>query len=204
MEDLGATVFPVQIPNMNDYRNIGTDAYEAWDLLNAWFAELGPTSPFSDMADFLENAKYNPAILPRARRRQEHSGPEHFAEYQRRLLKMHEFQRLLVEVMDRYELDALIYPMQQILVAEHGRKNAGRNGFLASMGMLPAIDVPAGYSAPRRSAPEGIPIGFDFLGRPFDEGRLIKLAYAWEQKGLKRRWPSNVPRLDGEFIKCEP
>jgi Asp-tRNA(Asn)/Glu-tRNA(Gln) amidotransferase A subunit family amidase len=71
------------------------------------------------------------------------------------------------------------------------------------MGMLPAIDVPAGYSAPLASAPRGVPIGIDFLGRPFDEGRLIRLAYAWEKKGLQRRWPANTPPLDGETIKVE-
>ena len=32
---------------MNDYRGIGTDTYETWDLLNAWFAELGP-EPVND------------------------------------------------------------------------------------------------------------------------------------------------------------
>ncbi len=41
----------------------------------------------------------------------------------------------------------------------------------------------------------------DFLGRPFDEGRLIKLAFAWEQNGLKRKWPSNTPALPGESLK---
>ncbi len=95
----------------------------------------------------------------------------------------------------------MVYPLQKRLVAQHGQVNADRNGFLASMGMLPAIDVPAGYSNPLPSAPDGVPIGMDFLGRPFDDGRLIKLAYAWEQKGLKRKWPSNTPPLAGESLK---
>ena len=204
LESLGATVFPIRIPNMNDYRGIGTDRYEAWDLLNAWFGELGPTSPFRDMEDFLERGTYDPGIVPRLRERQAHAGPEHLEEYQRRLLKMHEFRKLLVGVMDQYSLDALVYPLQQILVAPHGESNAGRNGFLASMGMLPAIDVPAGYSTPLPTAPDGVPIGMDFLGRPFDEGRLIRLAFAWEMNGLERRWPSNTPPLTGETIDVVP
>lgn len=205
MRSLGATVVPVHIPDMGNYSSgkIGTDIYEAWDLFQTWFTELGPTSPYRDTADFLDKGKdlYDPALVPRMRERQAHAGPEHFAEYQRRLLKMHEFRRLLVKLMDQQSLDAMVYPMQKILVAEHGASNADRNGFLASMGMLPAIDVPAGYSKPLPTAADGVPIGMDFLGRPFDEGRLIKLAYAWEQQGLQRKWPSQTPPLAGERIK---
>lgn len=178
LEGLGATVFPVRIANMRDYAGVGTDIYEARDLMNNWIAELGPTSPYRSMEEFLEKGTYDKRIIPRLRERQKHAGPEHFQEYQRRLLKMHEFRKLLVSYMDRYSLDAFVYPLQQILVVPHGQPNAARNGFLASMGMLPAIDVPAGYSKPLPTAPDGVPIGMDFLGRPFDEGRLIKLAYA--------------------------
>jgi amidase len=204
LEALGASVVRVRIPNMEQYstNKIGTDIYESWDLFQTWFTELGPTSPYRDTADFLERGKdlYDPALVPRMRERQEHAGPEHFAEYERRLLKMHEFRNVLVALMDQHSLDAMVYPMQKILVAEHGKGNADRNGFLASMGMLPAIDVPAGYSQPLATAPSGIPIGMDFLGRPFDEGRLIKLAYAWEQNGLNRKWPASTPPLKGERI----
>jgi Asp-tRNA(Asn)/Glu-tRNA(Gln) amidotransferase A subunit family amidase len=201
MQSLGATVFPIRIPDMNEYAGVGTDIYEAWDLMNAWMAELGPTSPYRSMEEFLEKAQYDPRIVPRLRERQKHSGPEHFQEYQRRLLKMHEFRRLLVRVMDQYSLDAMVYPLQKRLVAPHKQPNVERNGFLGSMGMLPAIDVPAGYSKPLPTAPDGVPIGMDLLGRPWDEGRLIKLAYAWEQRGLKRKWPSQTPPLSGETFK---
>jgi Asp-tRNA(Asn)/Glu-tRNA(Gln) amidotransferase A subunit family amidase len=199
LESLGATAFPVRVPNMFDYQGVGSDIYESWELFEQWFAELGPNAPFHSPAEFLDNAKgYDPA---RMRERQKHAGPEHFQEYRRRLLKMHEFRNVLVDFMDRYSLDALVYPMQQILVAEHGKSNSGRNGFLASMGMLPAIDVPAGYSKPLPTAPDGVPVGMDFLGRTWDEGRLIKLAYAWEKHGLPmRKWPSQVPPLPGETI----
>jgi amidase len=205
MESLGAKVVPIRIPNMEEYstNKVGTDIYEAWDLFDVWFRELGPTSPYKDTADFLERARglYDDELVPRMRERQAHAGPEHFAEYERRLLKMHEFRKLLVKIMDDQQLDAMVYPMQKMLVAEHGKSNADRNGFLASMGMLPAIDVPAGYSKPLATAPNGVPVGMDFLGRPFDEGRLIKLAYAWEQQGLQQhKWPRSTPPLKGERI----
>jgi amidase len=200
MTALGATVVPIRIPNMNQYR-LTTDLYEGWDLLQRWFLDLGPTSPFRDASEFLEKGSYGPSILPRLREQQAHAGPEYLKEHEQTLLKMHEFQGMLVAAMDRQSLEALVYPIQSRLVARHGEPNSERNGFLASTGMLPAIDVPAGYSRPSTSAPDGVPIGIDFLGRPFDEGRLIKLAFAWEQQGLKRRWPSITPPLQGESIQ---
>ena len=202
---LGATVVPVRIPNMNDYsvNKIGVDNYECWELMDRWFAELGPTSPYHSAAEFLDKGKgkYDPRIEPRLRERQARSGPKFLKEYEQRLLKMYEFRRLLVEIMDKNSLDAMVYPLQKRLVAEHGQPNADRNGFLASMGMLPAIDVPAGYSRPLPSAPDGVPIGMDLLGRPFDDGRLVRLAYAWEQNGLRRKWSSNAPPLPGESFR---
>ena len=195
MEGLGATVVPVRIPDMNDYRGIGTDIYEAWDLFEIWFSELGPDAEFHDFQSFLDHGTYGEEILPRTYRRREHAGPEHFADYEANLLKMHEFRKMLVDFMDEHSLDALVYPLQSILVAEHGMPNAERNGFLASMGMLPGLTVPAGYSQSTDTAPSGVPVGMDLLGRPFDEGRLLGLAFAWEQKGLDRRWPSITPPL---------
>jgi Asp-tRNA(Asn)/Glu-tRNA(Gln) amidotransferase A subunit family amidase len=95
--------------------------------------------------------------------------------------------------MDRFGLDALAYPMQKRLVSKHGEPNLDRNGFLASNAMLPALDIPIGYSSPSVEAPKGVPIGMDLLGRPFDEGRLIRLASGWEAHGWKRVTPPFAP-----------
>ena len=45
----------------------------------------------------------------------------------------------------------------------------------ASMAGLPALSVPCGFSA------GGLPIGLQFIGRPFDEARLLRAAHAYEQ-----------------------
>lgn len=186
MEELGATVFPIHIADLFEYQGMGTDKYEAYDLLNHWFSELGPNAPYKDIDDFLANAEYDERIVPRIMDQKKHSAPEFHDEYEARLIKMAEFRKLLVGYMDKYHLDAMAYPMQKRLVTKHGMPNIERNGFLASVGMLPALDIPAGYSKPTPDAPAGVPIGIDLLGRPFDEGRLIKLAYGWETHGWKR------------------
>lgn len=193
MSELGATVFPIVIPRLFDYQRSSSDVYESYDLINAWFAELGPDAPYHSIDDFLARATYSPSIVPRLMQQKKFSAPEYREEYEKRLIEMAEFRKLLVETMDRYALDAMVYPLQKRLVSKHGEPNAERNGFLASNGMLPALDLPAGYSAPTAEAPRGIPIGMDLLGRPFDEGRLIAIAHAWETHGWRRVAPPFTP-----------
>ena len=41
---------------------------------------------------------------------------------------------------------------------------------------FPAITVPAGFSAPTKTAPFGVPVGMDILGKPWSEAKLLSLA----------------------------
>ena len=54
------------------------------------------------------------------------------------------------------------------------------------------MSVPAGFTA------EGLPVGIEFLGRPFAEPTLFKLAYAYEQATQHRKPPATTPQLWGE------
>lgn len=180
MEELGATVFPIVIPNLFDYRGQGTDVFEAYELLDQWFRDLGPDAPYSDLEDFLANATYDRSILPRIHRQREFARPEYHDQYVKQLELMAEFRSLLVGLMDKYHLDAMAYPLQKRLVTRHGEPNIERNGFLASVGMMPGLTIPIGFSNPTEDAPVGVPVGVDLLARPYAEGTLIRLGYAWE------------------------
>ena len=57
---------------------------------------------------------------------------------------------------------------------------------------VPTITVPAGFTG------DHIPAGISFLGRPYGEGTLIKLAYAYEQATGHRTPPTSTPSLPGE------
>jgi amidase len=72
---------------------------------------------------------------------------------------------------------------------------ADRNGILASVTGFPAITVPAGFSQPSATAPLGVPVGMDILGRPWSEGRLIELAFGFEQAVHARKPPTGAPPL---------
>jgi len=53
---------------------------------------------------------------------------------------------------------------------------------------VPAISIPCGFSS------RGLPIGLQIIGRPFEEDKIIQVAYTFEQNtGHRRRRPSLPP-----------
>ena len=75
---------------------------------------------------------------------------------------------------------------------------AGVKVFMGSSTGLPAITFQAGFSPATATAPAGVPIGIELLGRPFTEPTLIKLAYSYEQATHHRKPPLSTPALPGE------
>ena len=54
---------------------------------------------------------------------------------------------------------------------------------------VPVVAVPAGFTA------DDLPVGITFMGRPYDDGAMLKLAYAYEQATHHRRPPRTTPAL---------
>jgi Asp-tRNA(Asn)/Glu-tRNA(Gln) amidotransferase A subunit family amidase len=54
---------------------------------------------------------------------------------------------------------------------------------------VPSIVVPAGFTR------DGLPAGITFLGRPYDDAHMIRLAYAYEQATRHRKPPPSVTPL---------
>lgn len=111
--------------------------------------------------------------------------------------------------MDRLGLDALVYPPVKApafgtlveldveaflpeFIANPGLGNGNLNGVMqantcdfSSTTGLPSIVVPAGFSTDTKP----LPIGIEFFGRKWDEGRLFEIAYGYEQATKRRRRP---------------
>jgi Asp-tRNA(Asn)/Glu-tRNA(Gln) amidotransferase A subunit family amidase len=51
---------------------------------------------------------------------------------------------------------------------------------------VPAIAVPAGFTR------DGLPAGITFMGRPYADGTVLRLAYAYEQATQHRRPPAST------------
>jgi hypothetical protein len=100
-----------------------------------------------------------------------------------------QLQKRVMQIMAEDQLDALVYPHQQCLVVPVGERQVGRNGVVASVTGFPAIALPGGLSKSTATAPIGVPVGIEFLGRPWSEPVLIRIAYAFEQATRFHRPP---------------
>ena len=88
-------------------------------------------------------------------------------------------------------IDALIYPEQKNLVVKIGSPSqSGRNGILAALTGTPVVTVPIGFSPATETAPDGVPIGMEILGRQWTEEKLLQIAYQIQQLGRVRKTPS--------------
>jgi Asp-tRNA(Asn)/Glu-tRNA(Gln) amidotransferase A subunit family amidase len=54
---------------------------------------------------------------------------------------------------------------------------------------FPALTVPAGFTS------DALPVGLEFLGRPFTEAALLGYGFAYEQATRHRRPPASTPAL---------
>jgi amidase len=88
--------------------------------------------------------------------------------------------------MDRYQLDAVLFP------GAAGASIAAKAGY-------PSVSVPAGFIG-GEDTPE-YPFGATFTGRAWSEERLLRFAYAFEQATWARRPPPGLPPLDEGFAQ---
>ena len=108
----------------------------------------------------------------------------------------------VMKVMADQALDAIVYATfdhQPTLIALDATTNPepeddyglGDNRSLSPATGFPAITVPAGFTT------DQLPVGLEFLGRPFTEEMLLGFGYAYEQATRHRRPPPTTPGLTG-------
>jgi amidase len=115
------------------------------------------------------------------------------ANYKDRKIKIEALTIEVANLMALNHLDALAYPYQKRLVVPIGETfQPDRNGILAALTGFPAIVVPAGFSASTASAPIGVPVGIEFIARPWEEPELLRLAYGFEQATHARKPPKSA------------
>lgn len=100
------------------------------------------------------------------------------------------FRDMLVAFMDDNDLDAIAYPTSDHPALAIRTGQDGGRCATASMAGLPALTVPVGFTS------DGLPVGLEFMGRPFDEPTLIAIAAGYEAHTDHRRLPTTTPPLD--------
>lgn len=165
--------------------------------IDAYLSRLPPSAPIRSVAEMIEKggAAVKPSIVAAAR-----LGP---IERNHRLATIYANQdrmrAALVGLMERHGLDALVLPFRTAVpwdianMPPNTWQHPEVRNHLASSTGLPTIVVPGGFWASC-----DMPFGVQFLGRPFGEPELIKVASGFEASTRHRRPPASTPPLPGE------
>ena len=189
MQELGAEFVALVEPIDSAYL-AGEVSVHLFDLerdLNSYLKLLEPTAPVHSLQEVVASGRFHPGIAANLRQALA-VNPDSLA-YLQRLREQDRLRERLLDIMATHRLDAFVFPHQQRLVVKIGETQVERNGVLASVTGFPSITIPAGFSAPSATAPLGVPIGIEFLGRPWSERTLIALAGALEQAMPVRKAP---------------
>ena len=191
MQEHGAEVVEVQVEGLAELlRNTSVIDYEFTTDVATYLRKSG--APISSIEELLESGQYHEALEARYRRSLKRAGDTD--EYQRRLANREVLASLLVDTLEVNELDALVYPTLRVAPVFAGEDQYGSMCRLSAHSGLPAISVPAGFTA------DGLPVGLELLARPHADGRLIALGYAWEQAASPRRPPQRTPSLISDVL----
>ena len=189
-------VDPVVIPRLKELlarRAVGPT--EPDDSFKVFFGRRAKP-PFKSRAEMLRSPDFAKVVRYAQERLQASSDESKHYQY---LMARGELMLNVLKVMADNRLDAIVYKSiehQPTLIKDGinppyiNTKGAPYlNTFLV---FVPAIAVPAGFTS------DNLPSGITFMGRPYDEGTLIKLAYAYEHATHHRRPPSTTSALPGE------
>ena len=199
----GAKVFrPVSLgldlPNYLE-ANSSPSRYERIAAIDHYLARQGPAYPFKNARELLLG---HAGIPTRDADKANLAKPvdlDRDPAYRATLKGKAALRQAVIDLMDRYQVDALVYPQKLTKPLPLGPREDPERQYtpnqLSPVTGLPAIIVPMGFTA------DGNPVGLEILGRPWSEPTLIKLAAGYEAKaGAVRKLPPSTPALPGETI----
>jgi amidase len=189
----GATVVELDTPDLDSGQitsDISVHLYEFKPAINAYLA--AGNAPVKSLEEIIASGKFSPNIKDSITKAQ---SLEMDDSYRVRLQKRAELQQRVMKIMADERLDAIMFPHQKRLVVAIGETQVERNGALGAVTGFPSIVVPGGFSSPTSTAAIGVPVGIEFLGRPWSEKVLIEIGYGYELATKHRRPPPTVPAM---------
>jgi Asp-tRNA(Asn)/Glu-tRNA(Gln) amidotransferase A subunit family amidase len=200
---LGAEVIdPVTIPDLKERvkKGFDDDLFETETAVDSYLAKH-PNAPVKSLREILLTGKVVPSrssrLMTNVGRTMDEPG------YLKVLLLREETRQIVLQLMADNRLDALVYATYDhppALIRQDALANAsfvdladpGNNRRFAPMLGFPAISVPAGFTT------DGLPVGIEFMAKPFAEPALFKIGYAFEQGTHHRKPPATTPSLRDE------
>ncbi|HEX7282074.1 MAG TPA: amidase family protein, partial [Vicinamibacterales bacterium] len=196
LQAAGATAVDIAIPDYDAKYALARGAAPGL-LRDGWNAYLSrgakPGERVMTIQDLLASGK----LAPVSARRFEGmlaptpAGAELDAARQKFYAGREAFRQIFVDLMDQQKLDAILYP------ANHARPHTHEGGLErygsepgtceeSAVTGLPQVTVPGGFIGGR------YPAGISFLGRMWDDKRLLEIAAAYERATKHRRPPTTV------------
>lgn len=197
MVEAGAElVDPVEIPDLRE--RIGETtvyAYYATLHLDEFLAEREGI-PYDSVAEIHEAGAYHEDLGLFEAIAEMTDDPREKLDFWRSSLGQESFRRDVLNVFAAADLDAIAFPDVQVVpptTSELGERyttaNYPTNTPIGAQTQCPAVSVPGGFTD------EGLPVGVELLGKPYQEHRLIEMAYAYEREADPRRPPETTPPL---------
>ena len=189
----GELVDPIVIPKVRELlaKRSGAPGETEASFKNYYGRSANP--PFKTPQEATEHPDF-PKVVKRSQERFKRN-PDATKHYES-LRAQDELMTNFLKVMADHRLDAIVYKSvehQPTLIKDGiappftDQKGAPHlNTFLV---YVPTITVPAGFTR------DNLPAGLCFIGRPYDDGNLIKYAYAYEQATHHRRPPASTTGL---------
>ncbi len=193
-------VDPADIPNLGKYDDAELQVmlYEFKDGLEKYLEALGPDAPHRTLADLIrwnednrerEMPYFGQELFEQAVKKGRLTAPEYRAALAlcRRLSRAEG----LDAVLQKHRLDAVLAPTggpAWVTDLVNGDHFTGGSSSPCAVAGYPAITVPAGFVF-------GLPVGLTFMGPAWSEGRLLRLAFAFERATKARKPPRFLPTL---------
>lgn len=192
LQRAGTTLVDVQIPNLAHYLTFTSTYFSRSRCDIDRFLATKPPHLATTCAQIHASKRYHPALDLFEGIATGPATPTDDPEYFQRLEARDDFQRLVIGIMAQHQVSALAFPDVQVPAPTHTDILNGRwtclqfptNTIIASQLWMPAISVPAGFTD------AGLPVGLELMGLPFQEQKLLELAFGVEQLTLARRPPS--------------
>jgi amidase len=202
MRRRGAVIVdPADIPHLGEYDDAEMEVllHELKAGIDAWLPEWAPGARVTTLADVIafdearrdeEMPFFGQDLLVKAQAK----GPLTSPAYRKALETCRRLSRTqgLDALFARHRLDAVVAPTGgpawtiDLVNGDHFVEGSSTPAAVAG---YPSITVPAGQAF-------GLPVGVSFIGKAWDEGKLLRLAYGFEQATRKRRPPRFLPTAD--------